>query len=81
MAKITIELTKDNKTVVTYDNGHIIYPICEVTETNFNISEVTDVTILTLICTLLCKTGTSLRYQLIKQGIVNKPLNKPADKK
>ena len=81
MAKITIELTKDNKTIVTYDNGSIIYPICEVTETDFNISKVTDVTILTLICTLLCKTGSSLRFQLSKQGFVNKPLNKLADGK
>ena len=77
MSKVTIEITDDNKTVVTFDNGHMIYPICEVTETNFNISEVTDVSILTLICTLLCKTGTSLRYQLSKQGFIYKTLNKP----
>ena len=81
MSKVTIEITNDNKTVVTFDNGHMIYPICEVTETDFNISEVTDVTILTLICTLLCKTGSSLRFQLSKQGFVYKTLNKPADSK
>lgn len=79
MSKVTIEITDDNKTVVTFDNGQIIYPICEVTETDFNISEVTDISILTLICTLLCKTGISLRYQLSKQGFVYKTLNKPAD--
>ena len=81
MSKVVIKLTDDNTTIVTYDNGSMIYPICEVTETDFNISEVTDVTILTLICTLLCKTGSSLRYQLSKQGFVYKTLNKPADKK
>ena len=81
MSKVTIEITDDNKTIVTFDNGHMIYPICEVTETDFNISEVTDISILTLICTLLYKTGISLRYQLSKQGFVYKTLNKPSDSK
>lgn len=81
MSKVTIEITDDNKTVVTFDNGHIIYPICEVTETDFNISKVTDVTIITLICKLLCNTGSSLRFQLNKQGFAYKTLNKPADGK
>lgn len=81
MANITIELTKDNKTVVTYDNGSIVYPICTVDEDNFNISEVTDNVVLTLIADTIYQCGKSLKHQLIKQGIVNKPLNKPADKK
>ena len=81
MSKVTIEITNDNKIVVTFDNGSIIYPICEVTETNFNISEVTDVTILTLISNLIYHVGTSLRLQLSKQGFTIKPLNKPADYK
>ena len=81
MSKVVIKLTDDNTTIVTYDNGSMIYPICEVTETDFNISEVTDHNILILISNLIHQTGNSLRYQLIKQGIVNKPLNKPTDKK
>ena len=81
MSKVIIENTDDNKVIVTFDNGHMIYPICEVTETDFNISEVTDSTILILISNLIHQTGNALRYQLIKQGIVNKPLNKPADRK
>ena len=81
MSKVTIKLTEDNIIIVTYDNGNLIYPICEVTENNFQISEITDISVLTLISNLLHQVGTSLRYQLIKQGIVNKPLNKPADRK
>ena len=81
MAKITIELTKDNKTIVTYDNGSIVYPICNIDKSNFHISGVTDNTILTLIANLVHQCGTSLKYQLIKQGFVNKPLNKFTDGK
>ena len=79
MSKITIELTKDNKTIVTYDNGSIVYPICDIDENNFHISEVTDNVILKLISQVINQCGTSLNYQLIKQGFVNKPLNKPTD--
>ena len=81
MSKITIELTEDNKTVVTYDNGNIIYPICDVDENNFHISEETDVLILSLVADVIHQCEASLNYQLIKQGFVNKPLNKPADRK
>lgn len=81
MVKITIELTKDNKTIVTYDNGSILYPICDIDENNFHISEVTDNVILKLISQVINQCGTSLNYQLIKQGFVNKPLNKPSDDK
>ena len=81
MSKIVIKLTDDGETIITYDNGSIIYPICEVTKDNFNISEVTDTNILILISNLIHQTGNALRYQLVKQGIVNKPLNKPADRK
>lgn len=81
MSKVIIKLTDDNTTIVTYDNGSIIYPICEVTETDFNISEVTDTNILILISNLIHQTGNALRHQLIKQGFVNKPLNKPTDRK
>lgn len=81
MPKVIIELTKDNKTVVTYDNDSIVYPICDVDENNFHISEVTDNAILTLIANLFHQCGTSLKHQLIKQGFVNSALNKPAEKK
>ena len=77
MSKVIIESTNDNKVIVTFDNGHMIYPICEVTEGNFKISEVTDINILTLISNLIHQVGTSLRFKLNKQGFVNKPLNKP----
>lgn len=77
MSKVIIELTKDNKTIVTYDNGSIIYPICDIDENNFHISEVTDNVILKLISQVINQCGKSLEHQLIKQGFVNKPLNKP----
>ena len=70
MAKITIEITNDNKTIVTYDNGSIVYPICDIDENNFHISEVTDVTTLKLISQCINHCGKSLAYQLIKQGFV-----------
>lgn len=81
MPKIIIELTKDNKTIVTYDNGSIIYPICDVDENNFHISEVTDNIMLTLIADIINQCGKALSYQLIEQGFVNKPSNKPSEKK
>ena len=81
MSKIIIETTKDNKLVVTYDNNSIIYPICDIDENNFHISEVTNNVILKLIADTIHQCGTSLKYQLIKQGFVNKPLNKPTDGK
>ena len=81
MPKITIELTEDNKTVVTYDNGNIIYPICDIDRDNFHISEETNVLILSLVADVIHNCGMSLNYQLIKQGFVNKTLNNPADGK
>ena len=81
MSKITIELTKDNKTIISYDNGSIIYPICDVDEDNFHISEITDNVILKLISQVINHCGKSLEYQLNKQRFVNKPLNKPTDYK
>ena len=81
MPKITIELTEDNKTVVTYDNGNIIYPICDIDRDNFHISEETNVLILSLVADVIHNCGMSLNYQLIKQGFVNKTLNKSADGK
>lgn len=77
MAKITIELTKDNKTIVTYDNGSIVYPICDIDKSNFHISEETDIVILSLIADTIHQCGMSLEYQLSKQGFVYKTLNKP----
>lgn len=81
MPKITIELTEDNKTVVNYDNGNIIYPICDIDRDNFHISEETNVLILSLVADVIHNCGMSLNYQLIKQGFVNKPLNKSTDGK
>ena len=80
MAKIIINLT-DNQTIITYDNDKLIYPICEISKNEFSISEITDTNIIILIANLIHQTGNALRYQLIKQGFVNKPLNKPTDKK
>lgn len=81
MPKITIELTEDTKTVVTYDNSNVIYPICDIDRDNFHISEETNVLILSLVADVIHNCGMSLNYQLIKQGFVNKPLNKPTDGK
>ena len=81
MPKITIELTEDNKTVVNYDNSNVIYPICDIDRDNFHISEETNVLILSLVADVIHNCGMSLNYQLIKQGFVNKPLNKPTDGK
>lgn len=81
MSKITIEITNDNKTAVTFDNGSIVYPICDIDENNFHISETTDNVILALISDVIYKCGTSIRHQLIKQGFVNKTLNKSTDGK
>ena len=81
MTKVIIELTEDNKTIITYDNGNIVYPICNIDENNFNISEVTDNIILMLIADTIHQCGTSLKHQLIKQGFANKALNKPTDGK
>ena len=81
MAKIIIELDKNNKAVVTYNNDKLEYPICDVSDDNFHISETTDVLILTLVTEVIYQLAKSLTYQLIKQKFVNKPLNKPANKK
>ena len=81
MPKITIELTEDNKTVVNYDNGNVIYPICDIDRDNFHISEETNVLILSLVADVIHNCGMSLNYQLIKQEVVNKPLNKSTDGK
>lgn len=81
MAKITIETKEDNKLIVTYDNGSIVYPICDIDENNFHISEVTDNVILILISQVINQCGKSLTYQLNKQGFVNKELNKSTDGK
>lgn len=81
MAKITIETKEDNKLIVTYDNGSIVYPICDIDENNFHISEATDNVILTLISQVINQCGKSLVYQLNKQGFVNKALNKSTDGK
>lgn len=81
MPKIIIELTKDNKAVVTYDNDSIIYPICDIDENNFHISEITDNIILALIANIINQLGEALSYHIIEQGFVNKPSNKPANGK
>ena len=81
MSKITIELKDNGKSVVTYDDGNMIIPICDVDENGFNISEITDTMSLELISETIYQCGLSLKYQLVKQGFVNKPLNKPADRK
>lgn len=81
MTKIIIELDKDNKTVVTYNNDKLDYPICDIDNNNFHISETTDVIILSLVTETIYQLAKSLAYQLIKQNFVNKPLNNPTDGK
>ena len=81
MAKIIIELDENNKTIVTYNNDKLEYPICDVSDDNFHISETTDIIILSLVAEVIYQLARSLNYQLIKQNFVNKPLNKLADKK
>ena len=81
MTKIIIELDKNNKTIVTFNDDKLDYPICDVDDNNFHISETTDVLIVTLVTEVIYQLARSLTYQLIKQKFVNKPLNKPTDKK
>ena len=81
MSKITIEIKDNSKTIVTYDNDSIIIPICDCDENNYHISEVTDITCLELISDAIYQCALTLKYQLVKQGFINKPLNKPADRK
>ena len=81
MSKITIELKDNGNTIVTYDNDSIIIPICDIDENGYNISEITDIMCLELVSELIYKCGLTLKHQLVKQGIVNKPLNKPTDRK
>ena len=81
MAKVIINITDNNETIVTYDNGKLIYPIFEVDEGKFNISDITDPSILVLISNLIHQLGNSFRFQLVKQGFVNKALNKSSDNK
>ena len=81
MSKITIEIKDDGKSIVTYDEGKTIIPICDVDENNYHISEVTDIMCLKLISETIYRCGLTLKHQLIAQGFANKPLNKPADGK
>lgn len=81
MAKITIEIDKNNDLVVAYDNNNTVYPICKVSKNSFIISEETNIAIISLIAETTIKFGKSLEYQLIKQGFINKPLNKPDNDK
>ena len=81
MSKITIEIKDDGNSIVTYDDGKIIIPICDVDETDYHISEVTDIMCLKLISETIYQCGLTLKYQLVAQGFVNKPLNKPIDGK
>ena len=81
MSKITIELTNDDKIAVTYYSNDVVYPICDIDNNKFHISETTNINVLTLISNLIHQCGTSLRYQLNKQGIVNNALNKLTDSK
>ena len=81
MQKIIIEIKDNGKTIVTYDNDSLIIPICDCDENNYHISEVTDITSLVLISEVIYKCGLTLKQQLVKQGFINKALNKPADAK
>lgn len=62
MTKIIIELDKDNKTVVTYNNDKLDYPICDIDNNNFHISETTDVIILSLVTEVIYQLAKSLAY-------------------
>lgn len=81
MSKVIINIADDGCMSVTYDNGKLIYPICDIEPDKFTISEITHNEIITLISNLLHQVGTVLRNQLVKQGFTNKPLNKPTDRK
>lgn len=81
MAKITIETKKDNKLIVTYDTGSIVYPICEVSEEGFNISKITNNLVISLVADTIHQCGASLIYQVNKQRFANKTLNKSTDSK
>ena len=77
----TYEDPNRHVTFVTYDNNGILYPICNIDENNFHISEVTNNVILILVSQVINQCGKSLEYQLNKQGFLNKPLNKLTDGK
>lgn len=79
MSKIIIETKENNSITVTYDNGKLVYPICDVDNDKFHISETTDNIILTLISDVIYQCGQTLKCKIIEQRFVNKTLNKPSD--
>lgn len=82
MAKITIEITKDSEVVVTYTNNkNEEYNIVKADTKNFNINKALDKNIIILISNVIHQLDMAFKDQLIKQGFINKPLNKPADGK
>lgn len=56
MSKITIELTNDDKIVVTYYSNDVIYPICDIDNNNFHISETTNI-YFKQVSTEICRRG------------------------
>lgn len=81
MAKITIELTENSNTIVTYDNGKTVYPICNVDDKGFHINNATNTDLLTLIAMTIRHCGQSLEYQLSKQRLAFNSVFKLSDNK
>ena len=82
MAKIAIEITKYSEVVVTYiNNKNEEYNIVKADTKNFNINNALDKNIIILISNVIHQLDMAFKDQLIKQGFVNKPLNKPTDGK
>ena len=79
MSKIIIEITDDYKTIVTYDNNHTVYPICDVTEDEFHINETTDSVVLELISSVIYACGMSLKSAVIDKNSKFNALLKPSD--
>jgi len=81
MSKIIIELTDDYKTIVTYDNNHIVYPICDVTEDEFHINETTNSVVLKLISSVIHALGMSLKSMIFDKNSKFNAFSKPSDSK
>lgn len=74
--KIVIEILDNSDTIVTYENDKIRYPICRVSDNDFVISDITHVTILTLVADFIAHLGRAFSRQLDIQRFVSKTLNK-----
>lgn len=81
MLKITIIITEDSNTIITYQNDKTVYPICNIDNKGFHISKSTSVVLITLIAITLCQCGRTLKYQLNKQRLAFNSVFKLSDDK